>query len=267
MILCDARRFGRIRLFSKLSTLVGLCALSFAVGCNRGRTTGVSKYEATPSAGTGATQSTSTPTNGQPTLQTSQLGDQAIWDRADKAMQRKEYSAALNLLTPLAEQGDARAQSYLGLIYEKGYSVHRNFTEAVKWYSLAANQGEAEAQSNLGYLYERGLGVPKDMKEANRLFRLAANQNEGIAQYSLGVSYGTGDGIQRDDVQSYMWISLSRNGGWKPGEMDISQTNMIINTLTERMTKAQIIDAQRLAHDWKPKVNPVSCYILKKLCR
>lgn len=43
MILCNARHFGRVRLLSSLCALAGLCALSFAVGCNGGKATGASQ--------------------------------------------------------------------------------------------------------------------------------------------------------------------------------------------------------------------------------
>lgn len=36
MILCDARRFGRIRRLSLLCALAGFCVVSFAMGCNKG---------------------------------------------------------------------------------------------------------------------------------------------------------------------------------------------------------------------------------------
>ncbi|CAI3960283.1 unnamed protein product, partial [Commensalibacter communis] len=34
------------------------------------------------------------------------------------------------------------------------------------WYTKAANQGNAQAQLNIGIMYQDGLGVPKDYKKA-----------------------------------------------------------------------------------------------------
>jgi hypothetical protein len=45
-----------------------------------------------------------------------------------------------------AEKGDAEAQFYLGVMYENGNGVLKDYTEAVKWYRKAADQGAAAAQ-------------------------------------------------------------------------------------------------------------------------
>src|SRR5688572_3206525 len=41
-----------------------------------------------------------------------------------------------------------------------------NYKEAMKWWSMAAEKGDTEAQFNLGVLYNRGNGVEKNFKEA-----------------------------------------------------------------------------------------------------
>src|SRR6516162_11000778 len=64
------------------------------------------------------------------------------------AYQRGDFAAALRLFQPLAEQGDASAQSNLGVMYEQGRGVAQNYREAMRWFRLAAMQGDASAQSN-----------------------------------------------------------------------------------------------------------------------
>jgi len=68
----------------------------------------------------------------------------------------------LRLFRPLAEQGNARAQTLLGLTYEDGQGVPKNFAQAAKWYQRASEQDLAMAQNNLGLMYLNGEGVPKD---------------------------------------------------------------------------------------------------------
>ena len=65
-----------------------------------------------------------------------------------------------------AEQGDASAQTNLGLMYEQGDGVPQDDAEAAKWYRLAAEKGEARAQNNLAGMYYDGVGVPQDYAEA-----------------------------------------------------------------------------------------------------
>jgi len=96
-----------------------------------------------------------------------------------------------------AEQGDARAQFNLGVMYAFGEGVPENDAEAVKWYRLAAEQGNAGAQSRLGLMYDDGEGVPENDAEAVKWYRLAAEQGNASAQFNLGVMYATGEGVLR----------------------------------------------------------------------
>ncbi|MCG3770643.1 MAG: Secretory immunoglobulin A-binding protein EsiB [Nitrosomonadaceae bacterium] len=59
---------------------------------------------------------------------------------------RGDYAEALKIFRPLAEQGNAKAQSNLGVMYNNGQGVTQDYKEAVKWYGLAAAQGDASAQ-------------------------------------------------------------------------------------------------------------------------
>ena len=75
------------------------------------------------------------------------------------AAQRGDFATAFQEWPPLAEQGNAKAQTNLGDMYRFGEGVPVNATEAVKWYRKAAEQGAALAQYNLGLKYQRGLVV------------------------------------------------------------------------------------------------------------
>ena len=55
-----------------------------------------------------------------------------------------------------AEQGDARTQYNLGVLYDIGDGVPMDKGMAAKWYQKAADQGYAMAQNNLGNLYSSG---------------------------------------------------------------------------------------------------------------
>ena len=56
-------------------------------------------------------------------------------------MDRGDYEAAIELIRPRAERGDARAQSKLGPLYYSGTGVPQDSVEAVKWQRKAAEQG------------------------------------------------------------------------------------------------------------------------------
>ena len=76
------------------------------------------------------------------------------------AYERGDYDTALREIRPLAEKGDARAQSRLGTMYIKGEGVQKDAQEGVRWYRNAAEQGVAEAQWLLGRTYAAGEGIP-----------------------------------------------------------------------------------------------------------
>jgi TPR repeat protein len=106
-----------------------------------------------------------------------------------------DYATALLLLRPLADQGTARAQIILGVMYSRGQGVAQNYDEAMKWYRRAADQGDAAAQTALGAMYANGVGVPQDHAKAMEWFRKAADQGFADAQNDLGSIYDRGSGV------------------------------------------------------------------------
>ena len=70
-----------------------------------------------------------------------------------------------------AKKGDAEAQFRLGVLYEEGDGVEKDFEKAVKLYRLAADQGHTMAQGNLGWMYTNGNGVEEDLDEAAKWYR------------------------------------------------------------------------------------------------
>ena len=105
-----------------------------------------------------------------------------------KALNKGDYAVALKEWYPLAEQGDSRAQTFLGLMYTNGIGVPRNDAEAVRWFLLAANKGYAQAQYNLGLMYALGLSVSQDNTEAVKWYRLAAVQGYVKAETALKIT-------------------------------------------------------------------------------
>lgn len=110
---------------------------------------------------------------------------------------QREYASALKILTPLAEQGNARAQSSLGAMYGHGDGVAQDFAEAVKWYRLAAQQGNSTSQSNLAAMYGTGDGIEKNYLRAHMWFNLAAisGNQEAVKGRNLTAKLLTPEGI------------------------------------------------------------------------
>lgn len=179
-------------------------------------------------------------------------GPAADADAAYAAYENGYHECALRLAQPLAEQGDARAQSLVGLIHYIGRGAIRDNVKAVKWLRLAADQGNANAQFRLGLVYSEGHGAPQDHAEAAKWFRLAAEQRHPQAQYNLGLLYATGEGVAQDNVMAHMWFNLAVV---QFPASDASNRNAAIRNrdiLANRLTPEQITQAQKLAHEWEP---------------
>ena len=193
---------------------------------------------------------------------------------------RGDFTAALREWRPLAEEGDARAQYYLGVMYANGEGVPENDRQAaywfrksarqgnsqsqyhlgilyangdgvpeddpqaVYWFRKSAKQGDARAQFNLGVIYEFGEGVPKDDRQAVNWYRQAAEQGHARAQFGLGRMYADGAGVNRDNVQAYAWFNLAAARG---DERVRQLARRRKATIREEMTSTQIIEAQLLS--------------------
>ncbi len=91
---------------------------------------------------------------------------QSGYDKGASAYKRGDFETALAVFRPLAENGDAKAQSILGLMYSYGEGVPVDYRESARWYRRAADQSSSVAQYNLGMFYLEGKGVSQNTDEA-----------------------------------------------------------------------------------------------------
>jgi TPR repeat protein len=176
-------------------------------------------------------------------------------DAAHHAYQEGRYPAALRLARPLAEEGDAGAQSILGFLYYRGQGVQQDFATAATWLRKAADQDDAAAQFRLGVMLLQGQGVPQDKTEAMKWFRRAADLGDAQAQYNLGVSYAEGEGGEPDNVRAHMWFNLAAAHFPTSDTSDRNAAAKERDLVAAKMTPQQIAEALRLAREWTPKLD------------
>src|SRR5215212_5264556 len=82
------------------------------------------------------------------------------------ALGRSDYSQALDLFTPLAAEGNAAAEFYLGKMYAGGLGVTVNFIKAAALFQAGVDKGFARSFLALGALHQTGSGVPKNVYQA-----------------------------------------------------------------------------------------------------
>lgn len=137
----------------------------------------------------------------------------ASYESALEAFERKENRTGIEALRSAAHDGDARAQNFLGTLFEAGRFVARDFGRAVFWYRKSAEQGNADGQLNLGRMYRGGMGLERDEPRAAYWYRAAAVQGIAAARFFLGLMYEAGRGVERDPVKAWMWFSLAAEEG------------------------------------------------------
>ena len=156
-----------------------------------------------------------TPSSTQrPSNADTQLTAQQNYDKGKVYYDKKQYTDAESYFRKAAEQNNANAQNYLGIMYENGYGVTKDYTKAIMWYRKAAGQGNDYSQNQLGYLYSNGLGVTQDFTEAIKWYRKAAEQGNLSSQTSLGNLYHNGFGVTKDYVEAVKWYRKAAEQGY-----------------------------------------------------
>lgn len=94
---------------------------------------------------------------------------------------RASISGSLKAWLPLAMDGDALAQNYVGELSERGENGVPDYAMARLWYQRAAEQDWTPAQFNYARLLEQGLGGPADADAAAALYRAAYGLTDDLA--------------------------------------------------------------------------------------
>ena len=160
------------------------------------------------------------------------------------AYERGDFAAALSEFAPLAEQGNAAAQTMLGIMYLQGQGVPPDLALAARWLRAAAAQGNAQAQYRLALMHLAGDGVAQDRAAAAALLRAAAEQGLAPAQVNLAAMLYQGIGVTRDLRLSYLYAALAARQGDAEGAG-------LVDLLAGTMTPSDLAAAQAMVAQWK----------------
>ena len=153
----------------------------------------------------------------------------------------KNTTEAAKWFRKAAEQGALLSQVALGAMLEKGDEIPKNVEEALKWYRKAAEQGSAEAMRRLGeYYYFGNDGAPKDYAMAAKHFAQAAELGDAAAQNFLGSMYDLGLGVPKDTAQASLFFR-------KPAELGFARAQANLGMLFTRADtgKMDMIEAYK----------------------
>jgi uncharacterized protein len=174
-------------------------------------------------------------------------------DDAQLMLDRGDVVTAFRLYAPLADAGDREAQYQVGLMYDKGEGVERDYAEAAKSYRMAAEQGLASAQYVLGTLYAVGKGVPRDAAAAAMWFSKAADQGRADAQFRLANLFDKGSGVPQDYIAAHKWYNIAASR-FPSAEADRTGLAVLARDwVASKMTQAELAQAWQLARNWTPR--------------
>jgi TPR repeat protein len=149
-------------------------------------------------------------------------GDADVLAAADKALTREDWQAALNLLHPLAERGNAVALERIGRLYaDSRVGLEGGWIAARKWLRAAALRGDLQAQFEYGRALSYGWGAPgkegysgpADPVGALPWLAMAAKRGSVDAQVHLGEIYGSNNGVPQDYAQSLIYFRMAAEQG------------------------------------------------------
>jgi TPR repeat protein len=103
------------------------------------------------------------------------------WEDGMAAYNRGDYLPAIRLFRPLAEKGNPKAQSVLGVMYRRGQGVARNSAHAFVWFSLAAARGDAKAKVELRDVSQAM--TPQDLSQAREMALACEASNYRSCEY------------------------------------------------------------------------------------
>lgn len=168
---------------------------------------------------------------------------------AKEALDAQNYESVKNLVTPLANAGDAEAQFILGYLYftecdyppsvsyewlkraaEQGHAdscyhlagfpTSAKFTpglsdsERVNLLIRAGELGSVRAQRDLGAFYATGdWAGPKSEVEAIKWYTKAAQVGNSDAQYNLAFMFLKGEGVPQNSVEGIAWLRKAAEQG------------------------------------------------------
>ena len=150
-------------------------------------------------------------------------------------MVAQDKRKAVEWLKKAADQGECRAQFWLGLAYELGDGIEKDDcraltlwqrSRATNWddaidklvglqdeFGKSAEAGNPSAQFFLGAAFENGYGVERDFEKAVGWYRKAAEQGHPGAQAFLGWALLNGQGVETNAAEAVAWFRKAAEQG------------------------------------------------------
>jgi len=156
---------------------------------------------------------------------------------ARTAFGNRDYAGALELLLPLAENGNADAQTLVGFMYRTGLLGMADYDQAALWFEAAVEKQHPDALFNLGLMYFQHELEPTNGRLTRYAFSAAAFERfidaatlgHADAQLYVGHMYAEGLGVDRDPIEAYKWYQLA---AWQRNSLATSERDRLSGKLS-----------------------------------
>lgn len=180
----------------------------------------------------------------------------------------QDYQQAVKWFLKSIEQGHYNV-SDIRSMYDKGKCELQEYEKAVKMIQKAAEEGKEFAQFELAGMYLHGdilyrvdihgqlskfLLFPQDYQQAINWYLKLAERGGSFAhsaQSQLGWIYSEGKGVPQNYVEAYKWLIIA---SLEPDEILGKHYVEARDELRLKMSPQQIAEAQRLAKEFRPKI-------------
>lgn len=143
-----------------------------------------------------------------------QISAAGVYEDGIAAYRAGEYEKAIELLIKAGDQGNAKAQYYLSVLYEGGSGIDKDMEASLNWLKRAAEGGMVEAQRNLGVFYHDGVDDPDDdIDQAIYWYQRAASQGDLTGQLRLGILLDREKNTTFDHREAIRWYLLAARQG------------------------------------------------------
>jgi len=138
-------------------------------------------------------------------------------------------SAMSQAKPPQTAQAPTPQSETSAFLIDQGKSAYSksNYVDAMKYYRQAADQGNSQAQNYVGILFQTGRGVTRDYGQALLWYQKAADQGNDRAAWNIGCLYLHGNGVQTNEGQARSWITKAAAEGYYLAKEWIQSTDYV----------------------------------------
>jgi TPR repeat protein len=176
--------------------------------------------------------------------------------QASKQMQSLgDFADAVEVLQPLADAGDELAIYSIGLLYATGGDdLKQDYAKAITYYQKGADKQHAGSMRQLGVMFDKGWGVAANPTQASQWYENAAKRGDALAQLIVGRMYATGQGRSKSSTEAYKWLTLAQAGVFFDDEAaKRDETKGALKTLVAQMTPGDINSGEKMVREFAVK--------------